>query len=115
MWPAIRSALKKPSRNQPRQNQSRIAIVTPDQESNSSVNDPLHGVTLKMIVNDLVEHFGWVELGQRINIKCFTNDPSLNSSLKFLRKTEWARQKVEALYLKTKWQQSLIDPDQVAK
>jgi len=85
--------------------------VTPDQKHNSTIKDPLHGVTLKMIVNDLVEHFGWEELGQRINIKCFTNDPSINSSLKFLRKTEWARQKVEALYLKTKWQQKVNAPD----
>lgn len=63
--------------------------------------DPLHGVTLKMIVTELEEKFGWDELGQRINIRCFTSDPSLNSSLKFLRKTPWAREKVEALYLKT--------------
>lgn len=63
--------------------------------------DPLHGITLKKIVTDLVEQYGWPELGKRINIKCFTNDPSINSSLKFLRKTPWARQKVEALYLET--------------
>ncbi len=63
--------------------------------------DPLHGITLKMIVSQLEEKYGWEELGKRINIKCFTNDPSLNSSLKFLRKTPWAREKVEALYLKT--------------
>ena len=64
--------------------------------------DPLHGITLKMIVTQLHEKYGWEELGQRINIKCFTNDPSINSSLKFLRKTPWAREKVEALYLQTK-------------
>jgi len=63
--------------------------------------DPLHGVTLKMIVTELEAHFGWEELGRRINIKCFTNDPSIASSLKFLRKTPWARAKVEALYLST--------------
>jgi uncharacterized protein (DUF2132 family) len=62
--------------------------------------DPLHGITLKMIVTQLEEKYGWEELGKRINIKCFTNDPSINSSLKFLRKTPWAREKVEALYLK---------------
>jgi uncharacterized protein (DUF2132 family) len=62
-------------------------------------NDPLHGLTLKVIVNFLVDEFGFEELGKRINIKCFTTDPSLNSSLKFLRKTPWAREKVEALYL----------------
>lgn len=64
--------------------------------------DPLHGVTLEMIVTRLVEQFGWEELGRRIRIKCFTNDPSISSSLKFLRKTPWARQKVEALYLESR-------------
>ena len=63
--------------------------------------DPLHGVTLKDIVTQLVEEYGWQELGSRITIKCFTNDPSISSSLKFLRKTPWAREKVEALYLNT--------------
>ena len=61
--------------------------------------DPLHGITLKAIVTQLVEEYGWEELGDRIAIKCFTNDPSISSSLKFLRKTPWARQKVEQLYL----------------
>ncbi len=61
--------------------------------------DPLHGVTLKALVTDLVDQYGWEELGQRINIRCFTNDPSISSSLKFLRKTPWARSKVEALYI----------------
>lgn len=64
--------------------------------------DPLHGITLKAIVTELVEKYGWEELGSRITIKCFTNDPSISSSLKFLRKTPWARQKVEQLYLQTK-------------
>ncbi len=77
--------------------------MAPDQKSKSTVQDPLHGVTLKMVVTRLVEKYGWEELGHRIKIKCFTNDPSINSSLKFLRKTAWARQKVEALYLHTKW------------
>ncbi len=63
--------------------------------------DPLHGVTLKAILGALVERYGWEELGQRITINCFTSDPSINSSLKFLRKTPWAREKVEALYLAT--------------
>ncbi|WP_394240390.1 VF530 family DNA-binding protein [Halopseudomonas laoshanensis] len=63
--------------------------------------DPLHGVTLKVMVSTLVERYGWEELGQRINIKCFTTDPSITSSLKFLRKTPWAREKVESLYLYT--------------
>lgn len=64
--------------------------------------DPLHGVTLEMIVTRLVERYGWEELGRRIRIKCFTTDPSISSSLKFLRKTPWARQKVEALYLESR-------------
>ena len=62
--------------------------------------DPLHGVTLKMIVTALVERHGWEELGRIINIRCFTHDPSISSSLKFLRKTAWARDKVEELYLR---------------
>ena len=70
-----------------------------DELEKSRKQDPLHGITLKAIVTQLEEKYGWEELGKRINIKCFTNDPSLNSSLKFLRKTPWAREKVEALYL----------------
>jgi uncharacterized protein (DUF2132 family) len=65
---------------------------------NKPSRDPLHGVTLEMMLNELVAHFGWPELGQRIAIRCFTSDPSVASSLKFLRKTPWARQKVEMLY-----------------
>ena len=61
-------------------------------------NDPLHGKTLQVIVESLVEQYGWEELGDRINIRCFTDDPSVKSSLKFLRKTPWARSKVELLY-----------------
>ncbi|MCX5737065.1 MAG: VF530 family protein [Proteobacteria bacterium] len=60
--------------------------------------DPLHGITLERMLNDLVAHFGWPELGQRISIRCFNSDPSIVSSLKFLRKTPWARAKVEGLY-----------------
>ena len=63
--------------------------------------DPLHGKTLEMIVTELKDHYGWEELGQRIRIRCFNSDPSIQSSLKFLRKTEWARKKVEDLYLWT--------------
>jgi len=62
-------------------------------------NDPLHGRTLEMIVNSLVAQCGWSELGKRINIRCFNNDPSVKSSLRFLRKTPWARKKVEDLYI----------------
>ncbi len=61
--------------------------------------NPLHGVTLETVVTELVAHYGWTELGERIFIKCFTTDPSIGSSLKFLRKTPWARKKVESLYL----------------
>jgi uncharacterized protein (DUF2132 family) len=61
--------------------------------------NPLHGVTLEMILNQLVEQYGWEELGRRIPIKCFTNEPSIKSSLKFLRRTPWARKKVEDLFL----------------
>jgi len=61
--------------------------------------DPLHGVTLEAMVNDLVAFFGWEQLGQQIAIRCFQSDPSVSSSLKFLRKTPWARAKVESLYL----------------
>lgn len=64
-------------------------------------NNPLHGITLEMIVSHLVAKYGWVELGKRIPIKCFTDNPSIKSSLKFLRRTPWARKKVEELYLKS--------------
>lgn len=65
-------------------------------------NNPLHGKTLEDIVTSLADHYGWEELGRRINIQCFQSDPSVRSSLKFLRKTPWARTKVETLYLRTK-------------
>lgn len=61
--------------------------------------NPLHGITLETVVTELVAHFGWEELGRRIPIRCFTNDPSVASSLNFLRRTSWARAKVESLYL----------------
>ncbi len=61
--------------------------------------DPLHGLTLEAILTTLVERHGWEALGARINIRCFTSNPSIKSSLTFLRKTPWARQKVEAWYL----------------
>ena len=64
----------------------------------SKSRDPLHGITLERMLNELVDHFGWRELGQRIPIRCFDSDPSIASSLKFLRKTPWARAKVEGLY-----------------
>ena len=66
---------------------------------NPQARNPLHGITLEKIVTDLADHYGWEGLGQRIAIRCFTHDPSVGSSLKFLRKTPWAREKVESLYL----------------
>ena len=68
---------------------------------NNQPNNPLHGVKLADVVTKLVEHYGWDELSARVNINCFKNDPSIKSSLKFLRKTEWARNEVEALYIDT--------------
>jgi uncharacterized protein (DUF2132 family) len=66
---------------------------------NSGAGDPLHGVTLEAILETLIERHGWAELGQLIDVRCFQIDPSLKSSLKFLRRTPWARKKVESLYL----------------
>jgi uncharacterized protein (DUF2132 family) len=65
-------------------------------------NDLLHGITLEAILTELVAEFGWEEMGNRVNIRCFTHDPSIASSLKFLRRTPWARDKVEAVYLEWK-------------
>ena len=62
-------------------------------------NDPLHGKTLQNILEHLVQHYGWEELGRRIKINCFNNNPGIKSSLTFLRKTPWARKKVEELYI----------------
>ena len=67
----------------------------------SQPNNPLHGITLQTVLTRLVEHYGWPYLGETININCFKSDPSIKSSLKFLRKTLWAREKVEKLYIKT--------------
>ncbi|NVK25088.1 MAG: DUF2132 domain-containing protein [Gammaproteobacteria bacterium] len=69
---------------------------------NNQPNNPLHGVTLQTIVTELVEHYGWQRLSMKVNINCFKSDPSIKSSLKFLRKTDWAREKVERLYIKMK-------------
>lgn len=68
---------------------------------NKVSNNPLHGITLKMIVEDLVAFYGFDTLGELIKIRCFNENPSINSSLKFLRKTDWARRKVEELYIRT--------------
>lgn len=69
--------------------------------SNEQPNNPLHGVTLAEVLTKLHEHYGWEGLAEKININCFKSDPSVKSSLKFLRKTEWARGKVEELYVST--------------
>jgi len=76
-------------------------------------NDRLHGLTLETIVTKLEEYYGWDELAQIININCFKSNPSIKSSLKFLRKTQWARDKVEALYIstfsgQTPWERAMI-------
>ena len=68
--------------------------------TNEQPNNPLHGIKLEMILNQLVRQYGWAELGNRVPIKCFTDKPSIRSSLRFLRQTPWARKKVEDLYLK---------------
>lgn len=73
-----------------------------------SAKDPLHGITLEQILTRLVAHYGWTELGQRIEIRCFTFDASISSSLKFLRKTPWARTKVELLYVHTRFRDEPI-------
>lgn len=73
-------------------------ILIPDMHA-AGPNNPLHGVTLEMMVTQLQAHYGWEGLGERIRINCFHFDPSIKSSLTFLRKTPWAREKVEQLYL----------------
>lgn len=65
-------------------------------------NDPLHGITLEKLVTELSAHFGWEELGRRVPIRCFLHDPSVKSSLTFLRRTPWARAKVEDIYVRWK-------------
>ena len=82
------------SGNQPENLREEVPAAATAQPGN-----PLHGVKLEAIVTELSDYYGWEELGQRINIRCFTSEPSVASSLKFLRKTPWAREKVESLYL----------------
>lgn len=72
--------------------------------------DPMHGVTLEMLLTRLVEHYGWETLGDEVPINCFVNNPSIKSSLTFLRRTPWARKKVEDLYLDLVWQQKKSKP-----
>ncbi|MFT4653373.1 MAG: hypothetical protein ACJA0G_001573 [Kangiellaceae bacterium] len=70
-------------------------------DNNQQANNPLHGVTLQQIVTKLHDQYGWEGLASRININCFKSDPSVKSSLKFLRRTPWAREKVESLFVET--------------
>ena len=76
-------------------------MIEENNKDNSQVNNPLHGIRLIDILDFLLEEYGWEELGYEIKINCFISNPSIKSSLKFLRKTQWARDKVEKLYLKT--------------
>ena len=87
--------------NEPTGDQPKGAPPVPSVPSvpTAQTGNPLHGLTLEAIVTALSTHYGWDELGQRIHIRCFVLDPSVASSLKFLRKTPWAREKVESLYL----------------
>lgn len=71
--------------------------------STPQANNPLHGITLEMMLTRLVAHYGWERLGEKIPLNCFSKDPTINSCLKLLRRTPWARKKVEALYLKTRF------------
>jgi len=70
-----------------------------DKSENTQTNNPLHGLKLDTIITDLVEYVGWEKMGEKISIKCFTTNPTVKSSLVFLRKTPWARKKVEVMYL----------------
>lgn len=72
-----------------------------DQQPTPQKNNPLHGITLEVMLNQLVQEIGWEEMGRVVRIRCFNENPSVSSSLKFLRKTEWARREVEELYLAT--------------
>jgi uncharacterized protein (DUF2132 family) len=69
--------------------------------SNTQANNPFHGITLEMMLNVLVKNYGWEGLGRQIDIRCFNHEPSIASSLKFLRRTPWARERVESLYEQT--------------
>lgn len=85
---------------------TKIPLLPPGRDmTEKQSDDPLHGVTLKTMLTELVDHYGWAELGKKIDIRCFTHDPSIGSSLKFLRRTPWARDKVDELYLRWKLEQ----------
>lgn len=103
------------SSQKPPQAQSRLHVSHPRgagvytgcfcDESKAMSVQPLHGITLESLLTQLVAHYGWDGLGRKIDINCFIKDPSIKSSLKFLRKTPWARERVEALYLETQFKQ----------
>ena len=84
------------------------APSSPPIQPPTQAHNPLHGLTLEAIVTALVAHYGWAGLGERIPVRCFTLDPSIASSLKFLRKTPWAREKVESLYLFMRREQARV-------
>lgn len=77
-------------------------MSAPPSDNHRHDTNPLHGITLEQMLNELVEHVGWERMGRRVKIACFISDPSISSSLKFLRRTPWARAKVEAMYLESK-------------
>jgi len=83
-------------------------------EVNEQTN-PLHGITLEQMLNELVEHVGWERMGKRVKIACFNSEPSVSSSLKFLRRTPWARAKVEAMYLEAKARKRQHDARKLAE
>ena len=89
------SARLGPTKLRSRESGNRLMAAT-------QINNPLHGVTLENILSELIEGIGWAEMGRQVEIRCFTHDPSLSSSLRFLRRTPWARTKVEALFLQYK-------------
>ncbi len=78
----------------------RVSRAAKNKNMTQQANNPLHGLTLERILTELVERYGWERLGDLIDIRCFQHEPSIKSSLKFLRRTPWARQEVEALYLR---------------
>lgn len=81
-----------------RHHQSLLSASIPRMTPAHEQSNPMHGITLERMLTELVAHYGWNAMGQKIQIRCFTSDPSIPSSLKFLRRTPWARQKVEAMY-----------------
>lgn len=94
-------AIKYTRTEQPKKESSSSIKLQKKQPPEEQPNNPLHGVKLADILDYLVTEYGWEELGKKIKINCFISNPSINSSLKFLRRTNWAREKVEALYIKT--------------